>query len=92
MASPSDDAITDRAFAEDAVVVTADTDFGTILARRRTAAPSVVLFRGAGRRSPGEQAVAIERLPADVLQALETGALVVIEQSRTRVRALPILD
>lgn len=71
-------------------MVTADTDFGPLLARHSFGRPSVILFRRTTGRRPRQQA---ELLPANLptlLDALEAGTLVVIEQQRLRIRSLPL--
>ncbi len=82
--------IFDLAAEEGRVIVSADTDFGTILALRRTAEPSVLIFRRLSGRRPEEQAgLLLKQLPR-VREPLERGGVVVIEQDRIRIRALSI--
>ena len=80
-----------RAEAEGRVVVSADTDFGAILARSGNRAPSVILFRMAGQRRAWSQAALVLANLPQVAGDLEAGALVVIEDGRVRSRRLPLI-
>jgi predicted nuclease of predicted toxin-antitoxin system len=73
---------------EDRIVVTADTDFGTLLALSAPPQPSVILLRQPGRRAE-QRAAAVNGAIQAVSEALEAGAMVVVEPSRLRVRLLP---
>jgi predicted nuclease of predicted toxin-antitoxin system len=85
-----DEAILDRAAVEGRVLVSADTDFGTILALGGRSNPSVIIFRRDTSRKPGDQLdVLLTNLPV-VEAALGKGALVVFEETRIRIRDLPI--
>ena len=85
-----DEAIFDRALTDARVIVSADTDFGTLLALRQSTAPSVILFRrGATLRPKQQAALLVANLPA-VSNELLAGCVVIIEPDRLRVRLLPI--
>lgn len=72
------------------IVVSADTDFGTILARRQLAKPSFVLLRRTQNLGPDEVgSLLVRNLPA-FERDLNEGAIVVIDDTVARVRRLPI--
>ena len=85
----TDSTIMSWANAEGRIVFTHDLDFGTALALTHSAGPSVLQVRG--------RQVLPERMAPLILAALKrfeaeltAGALVVVEQSRNRVRILPL--
>lgn len=85
----SDSIIFEHALKNDQIIVSADTDFGTLLALRQYSKPSVILFRCSDKYPQSQLSLLVSHL-SEIREALTVGSIVVFEDSRIRIRALPI--
>ena len=90
MQASEDEAIFEFAAKEGYIVVSADTDFGTLLALKKETKPSVILFRRSTNRHPKDQAELLVSNLKSIKDDLIKGAIVVFDQNRIRIRRLPI--
>jgi predicted nuclease of predicted toxin-antitoxin system len=74
---------------EDRNLLSADTDFGELLANAPVLAPSVILLRRADKRAGPLAAVVLANLK-QIADDLAAGALIVISDTRIRARRLPM--
>jgi predicted nuclease of predicted toxin-antitoxin system len=85
-----DTVVLQRAREHDQVLISADTDFGTLLARTGADKPSVILIRRSSARRATELATLLLSNLDAITGDLESGAVVVITDTDLRVRTLPI--
>ena len=76
---------------EERVIVSADTDFGALLALRRMPKPSFVLLRRTMGNRPDQVVQLLRGLLPRVSPELEAGAIVTITENRIRIRTLPVI-
>ncbi len=84
-----DEQIMDLADRENRILISADTDFGELLANAPVLAPSVILLRRTDKRAASLASVILANLE-QVTDDLAAGALIVISDTRIRVRRLPM--
>ncbi|MFQ5627272.1 MAG: DUF5615 family PIN-like protein [bacterium] len=89
MAAASDPEILEIAARQERIVVSADTNFGTLLALRRSSKPSFILFRQTDKRPASQLSFLLKHLPS-LKDDLLTGCIAVFEDQRIRIRNLPI--
>jgi predicted nuclease of predicted toxin-antitoxin system len=75
---------------DERVIVSADTDFGALLAHTRATKPSVVLVRALVDRRPAELAGIIAANLDTIRDHLDAGAVAAFTREGIRVRPLPL--
>ena len=91
MAKSDDEEIFQWCLTNEHVIVSADTDFGTLLAQAREKKPSVLLLRRISQHRPEAQVTFMLANLPKLIDVLDAGAIVVIEENRIRIRTLPIM-
>jgi len=86
----TDSVVLERARTDDRVLISADTDFGSLLARSHAMRPSILLIRRLTGRRAADQFAIIQANLVSVADDLAMGAVVVLGDYRVRVRRLPL--
>jgi predicted nuclease of predicted toxin-antitoxin system len=92
LGTASDETILDRAHEDAAIVLTADADFGALLALSGRAGPSVILLRSADHLTPDAQADLVLNVLDRINEDLQAGAVASVTTERIRIRLLPVPD
>lgn len=90
MATADDAEILRCARSDEAVIVSADTDFGALLAAERATAPSVALMREVSTLPAAALADPLLVNPEAMAEALDAGVVVTVGRRGIRVRRLPL--
>lgn len=90
LGSKDDREILSYAKREGRVVVACDTDFGELLAKNGDSLPSIIIFRGKQDVRRSERLARLLEVLSVHAAELRSGAILVIEAGRTRIKRLPI--
>lgn len=90
MTSATDSAILDTARTERRIVVSADSDFGMLLAFSHEREPSVILLRHKGIHRPARQLELLLANVDSIALSLSDGCIAILEEGRIRTHRLPI--
>ncbi|MCW7074785.1 MAG: DUF5615 family PIN-like protein [Candidatus Methanospirare jalkutatii] len=90
MAKSKDREILAYAKKNDMVVITADLDFGDILANTGHKKPSVIIFRLKNPSPEHVNSLLLSAIP-HIKDSLDKGSIIVIDDYRIRIRELPVL-
>ena len=85
-----DEVVFECARKENRILVSADTDFGAILANRAERQPSFILLRHDAPVLPEEQANLLKRILAMATTELDSGCIVSAHREKIRIRQLPL--
>ena len=89
LGTASDSAVMSQAISEGRIVITADLDFGNLLAKSGGTAPGIILFRG-GNYSEREMRQLVKRVLEKVKPDVLEHAISVVDKRRIRITRLPL--
>ncbi|HUF95826.1 MAG TPA: DUF5615 family PIN-like protein [Acidimicrobiia bacterium] len=89
--SASDPEILEKARDDERILISADTDFRTLLAESHAELPSIILIRRTSNRRAFHLASMVEANLPELTEELESGCVVVFDAERVRVRRLPLI-
>lgn len=92
LVSADDGQVLEAARADARVLVSADTDFGTIVVLGNLRQPSIVILRRREGRRAQDQASLVDAQVRQLEDELRQGSIVIVEDARVRVRRLPVRD
>ena len=89
MGTASDETIMAFAELEDRIIISADTDFSSLLALGEKHKPSFILFKEGSTPVPRLQTILLVQNLPTLKASLEKGCVVVFKKDRMRIRELP---
>lgn len=91
LSNTSDMQIIDYARDNGYILITMDLDFGYILAYTKQRRPSVIIFRLSNPEPTNVNRLLVELLNDNsIIRKLEEGSIIIVEDSRIRIRRLPL--